>query len=69
LDVGDGKEVNHEKCLRSELYKQCIKYLGPVSLLHLISLTMPHFFMHFYLKWYELLLDNLWSILVVYGIA
>ncbi|KAL9304353.1 hypothetical protein ACSQ67_021616 [Phaseolus vulgaris] len=29
LDVGDGKEVNHEQCLRSELYKQCIKYLGP----------------------------------------
>ncbi|XP_047152021.1 IQ domain-containing protein IQM1-like [Vigna umbellata] len=29
LDVGDGKEVNHEECLRSELNKQCIKYLGP----------------------------------------
>ncbi|CAJ1950922.1 unnamed protein product [Sphenostylis stenocarpa] len=29
LDVGDGKEVNLEECLRSELYKQCIKYLGP----------------------------------------
>ncbi|KDP33856.1 hypothetical protein JCGZ_07427 [Jatropha curcas] len=29
LDVGDGKEVNLEKCQRSVLQKQCIKYLGP----------------------------------------
>ncbi|KAG8367220.1 hypothetical protein BUALT_Bualt16G0049900 [Buddleja alternifolia] len=29
LDVGDGKEVNLEKCPRSNLYCQCIKYLGP----------------------------------------
>ncbi|WJX92121.1 hypothetical protein P8452_73804 [Trifolium repens] len=29
LDVGDGKEVNLDKCPRNELQKQCIKYLGP----------------------------------------
>ncbi|XP_050216648.1 IQ domain-containing protein IQM1 [Mercurialis annua] len=29
LDVGDGKEVNLEKCPRTTLQRQCIKYLGP----------------------------------------
>ncbi|KAI9112606.1 hypothetical protein K1719_016529 [Acacia pycnantha] len=29
LDVGEGKEVNLEKCPRSSLQRQCIKYLGP----------------------------------------
>ncbi|KAK7349259.1 hypothetical protein VNO77_06484 [Canavalia gladiata] len=29
LDIGDGKEVNLEECPRSELHRQCIKYLGP----------------------------------------
>ncbi|KAK6912833.1 hypothetical protein RJ641_022434 [Dillenia turbinata] len=29
LDVGDGKEVNLEKCPRSKLQSQLIKYLGP----------------------------------------
>ncbi|KAL4034393.1 hypothetical protein IC575_007528 [Cucumis melo] len=29
LDIGDGKRVNLEKCRRSVLHKQCIKYLGP----------------------------------------
>ncbi|GAV81406.1 LOW QUALITY PROTEIN: hypothetical protein CFOL_v3_24861, partial [Cephalotus follicularis] len=29
LDVGDGKEVNLEKCQRTVLQRQCIKYLGP----------------------------------------
>ncbi|KAK9102540.1 hypothetical protein Sjap_019794 [Stephania japonica] len=29
LDVGDGKELNLEKCPRSVLQRQCIKYLGP----------------------------------------
>lgn len=29
LDVGDGKEVNLEKCPRNVLQRQCIKYLGP----------------------------------------
>ncbi|XP_019193192.1 PREDICTED: IQ domain-containing protein IQM5-like [Ipomoea nil] len=29
LDIGDGKEVNLEKCPRSELQRQCVKYLGP----------------------------------------
>ncbi|GAB4853771.1 hypothetical protein Ancab_017964 [Ancistrocladus abbreviatus] len=29
LDVGDGKEVNLEKCPRTKLQRQCIKYLGP----------------------------------------
>ncbi|XP_039115568.1 LOW QUALITY PROTEIN: IQ domain-containing protein IQM1-like [Dioscorea cayenensis subsp. rotundata] len=29
LDVGDGREINHEKCSRSMLHQQCIKYLGP----------------------------------------
>ncbi|KAM0851568.1 hypothetical protein ACQ4PT_052340 [Festuca glaucescens] len=29
LDVGVGKEINLEKCPRSKLQSQCIKYLGP----------------------------------------
>ncbi|KAK3210458.1 hypothetical protein Dsin_015164 [Dipteronia sinensis] len=29
LDVGDGKEVNLEKCKRIVLQRQCIQYLGP----------------------------------------
>ncbi|KAG8376167.1 hypothetical protein BUALT_Bualt09G0035100 [Buddleja alternifolia] len=29
LDVGDGKEVNLEKCQRTNLQRQCIKYLAP----------------------------------------
>ncbi|XP_060209939.1 IQ domain-containing protein IQM1-like [Lycium barbarum] len=29
LDVGDGKEINLEKCPRTNLQHQCIKYLGP----------------------------------------
>ncbi|ESW10707.1 hypothetical protein PHAVU_009G231000 [Phaseolus vulgaris] len=29
LDVGDGKEINLEKCPRAILQRQCIKYLGP----------------------------------------
>ncbi|KAE9602465.1 hypothetical protein Lal_00049717 [Lupinus albus] len=29
LDIGDGKEVNIEKCPRSTLQRQCIKYLAP----------------------------------------
>ncbi|KAK7402256.1 hypothetical protein VNO78_14376 [Psophocarpus tetragonolobus] len=29
LDVGDGKEVNHEACPRRQLQRQCINYLGP----------------------------------------
>ncbi|XP_038701546.1 IQ domain-containing protein IQM6-like [Tripterygium wilfordii] len=28
LDIGDGKEVNSERCPRSKLHQQCIKYLG-----------------------------------------
>ncbi|KAJ6934767.1 hypothetical protein NC651_009689 [Populus alba x Populus x berolinensis] len=31
LDIGEGKEVNLEKCPRSKLKKQCIKYLGPME--------------------------------------
>lgn len=32
LDIGEGKEVNIiDKCPRSKLQQQCIKYLGPVS--------------------------------------
>ncbi|RWW31805.1 hypothetical protein GW17_00003562 [Ensete ventricosum] len=30
LDVGDGREMNLEKCPRSKLQSQCIEYLGPV---------------------------------------
>ncbi|KAL5769041.1 hypothetical protein ACOSQ2_015824 [Xanthoceras sorbifolium] len=29
LDVGDGKEVNLERCPRKDLQRQCIQYLGP----------------------------------------
>ncbi|PQM40862.1 IQ domain-containing protein IQM6 [Prunus yedoensis var. nudiflora] len=31
LDIGDGREVNHEVCPRSKLQAQCIKYLGPIE--------------------------------------
>ncbi|KAG4923040.1 hypothetical protein JHK82_048940 [Glycine max] len=31
LDIGEGKEVNLEKCPRSKLQHQCIKYLGPME--------------------------------------
>ncbi|KAG2325533.1 hypothetical protein Bca4012_040053 [Brassica carinata] len=31
LDIGEGKEVNHERCPRSKLYQQSIKYLGPTE--------------------------------------
>ncbi|XP_071716207.1 LOW QUALITY PROTEIN: IQ domain-containing protein IQM1-like [Rutidosis leptorrhynchoides] len=29
LDIGDGKEINPEKCPRVRLQQQCVKYLGP----------------------------------------
>ncbi|KAF5481817.1 hypothetical protein F2P56_002439 [Juglans regia] len=29
LDVGDGKEININKCARNVMQRQCIKYLGP----------------------------------------
>ncbi|GMN53083.1 hypothetical protein TIFTF001_022226 [Ficus carica] len=29
LDIGDGKEINVEKCPRTVLQRQCITYLGP----------------------------------------
>ncbi|GAA0147182.1 hypothetical protein LIER_36468 [Lithospermum erythrorhizon] len=29
LDIGEGKEINLEKCPRFKLQQQCIKYLGP----------------------------------------
>lgn len=29
LDVGDGKDLNLERCLRTVLQRQCIAYLGP----------------------------------------
>ncbi|XP_022750078.1 IQ domain-containing protein IQM1-like [Durio zibethinus] len=29
LDIGDGKELNLRKCQRTDLQRQCIKYLGP----------------------------------------
>ncbi|KAG8648797.1 hypothetical protein MANES_08G039500v8 [Manihot esculenta] len=31
LDIGEGKEVNLDKCPRSKLQQQCIKYLGPTE--------------------------------------
>ncbi|KAE9467937.1 hypothetical protein C3L33_00157, partial [Rhododendron williamsianum] len=31
LDVGDGKEANLDKCQRTILQHQCIKYLGPIE--------------------------------------
>ncbi|KAL3534007.1 hypothetical protein ACH5RR_007528 [Cinchona calisaya] len=31
LDIGEGKEVIIEKCPRSKLHQQCIKYLGPIE--------------------------------------
>ncbi|CAH1452367.1 unnamed protein product [Lactuca virosa] len=31
LDIGEGKEVNHERCPRSKLQQQCIKYLSPIE--------------------------------------
>ncbi|XP_074276957.1 IQ domain-containing protein IQM2-like [Silene latifolia] len=31
LDIGEGREVNLEKCSRCKLQQQCIKYLGPME--------------------------------------
>ncbi|KAG4991147.1 hypothetical protein JHK82_024647 [Glycine max] len=31
LDIGDGKEVQSDRCTRTKLQQQCIKYLGPVE--------------------------------------
>ncbi|KAI9154000.1 hypothetical protein LWI28_019579 [Acer negundo] len=31
LDVGEGREIHHERCPRSKLQQQCIKYLGPTE--------------------------------------
>ncbi|KAI3747206.1 hypothetical protein L6452_09657 [Arctium lappa] len=31
LDIGEGKEVNLERCPRLKLQQQCIKYLGPIE--------------------------------------
>ncbi|XVF76002.1 hypothetical protein PTKIN_Ptkin13bG0232700 [Pterospermum kingtungense] len=31
LDIGEGKEVNLEKCPRWKVQQQCIKYLGPIE--------------------------------------
>ncbi|XP_059646453.1 IQ domain-containing protein IQM6-like [Cornus florida] len=31
LDIGEGKEVSFDKCPRSKLQQQCIKYLGPTE--------------------------------------
>lgn len=31
LDIGEGKEVNLDRCPRSKLQQQCIKYLGPTE--------------------------------------
>ena len=31
LDIGDGKELDLEKCPRSKLREQCVNYPGPVS--------------------------------------
>ncbi|KAJ8899993.1 hypothetical protein K2173_024104 [Erythroxylum novogranatense] len=31
LDIGEGKEVNLERCPKSKLQQQCIKYLGPTE--------------------------------------
>uniref|UniRef100_A0A7N0TCT6 Uncharacterized protein n=1 Tax=Kalanchoe fedtschenkoi TaxID=63787 RepID=A0A7N0TCT6_KALFE len=31
LDIGEGKEVNLDRCSRGKLQQQCIKYLGPKS--------------------------------------
>ncbi|KAJ6702675.1 IQ DOMAIN-CONTAINING PROTEIN IQM3 [Salix koriyanagi] len=31
LDIGEGKEANLEKCPRSKLQRQCIKYLSPME--------------------------------------
>ncbi|KAF8022947.1 hypothetical protein BT93_F0459 [Corymbia citriodora subsp. variegata] len=31
LDIGEGREVNIERCPRARLHQQCIKYLGPTE--------------------------------------
>ncbi|KAL4591770.1 hypothetical protein LXL04_004741 [Taraxacum kok-saghyz] len=31
LDIGEGKEVNIERCPRPKLHQQCIKYLSPIE--------------------------------------
>lgn len=39
LDIGEGKEINLERCPRPKLQKDCIKYLGPVSVIFIRSAT------------------------------
>uniref|UniRef100_M1AF91 Calmodulin binding protein n=1 Tax=Solanum tuberosum TaxID=4113 RepID=M1AF91_SOLTU len=31
LDIGEGKEINLERCARPKLQQDCIKYLGPIE--------------------------------------
>ncbi|KAJ8570341.1 hypothetical protein K7X08_037313 [Anisodus acutangulus] len=31
LDIGEGKEINLERCPRPKLQQECIKYLGPIE--------------------------------------
>ncbi|XP_030457916.2 IQ domain-containing protein IQM6 isoform X1 [Syzygium oleosum] len=31
LDIGEGREVNMDRCPRARLHQQCIKYLGPTE--------------------------------------
>lgn len=57
LDVGDGKEINLEKCPRTKLHHQCIKYLGPVSSYSEYSFNRMYTFVHGSLDVFKLLLD------------
>lgn len=59
LDIGDGRDVDLQKCPRSLLRQQCINYLGPVSsyLLRLSSLTSQTNAIPIY--WWKLFMNHI----------
>ncbi|GMJ12054.1 hypothetical protein like AT3G52870 [Hibiscus trionum] len=46
LDIGEGKEADLEKCPRSKLQQQCIKYLGPQEREHYEYIVVEGKIMH-----------------------
>ncbi|CAI9097786.1 OLC1v1034277C1 [Oldenlandia corymbosa var. corymbosa] len=46
LDIGEGREVDLEKCPRSKLRQQCIKYLGPQEREHYEYVVIDGKFLH-----------------------
>ena len=55
LDIGDGKDVNLEKCPRLKLQHQCIQYLGPVRSPIPIMISLDHDHLDHDLDWWILM--------------